>query len=510
MALPPAGPVPQRRGSLLLTGARLVPLSTAAPDAEVDVRITDGVVSEVGPRLRPGGEEVLAADGRWLIPGLWDHHVHVVQWALARHRLELAPARSVEDALRVVAAHLATLPGGDETLVQGLGHRSAMWSRQPTVPELDAVSGSHPVVLVSGDGHHAWMNGRALAMLGLPARDGVVEEREWFEAYPRLAAIPGAQPLEVESVRQAVAHAAAKGVVGIVDLEFDASYRQWPQRIAEGIDQISVRASCYPERLDDAIGAGLRSGEPLPGGAGLVTMGPLKIISDGSLSTRTAYCCEQYVDANPDRPHGVQNYPADELTALLRRATGHGLEVAVHALGDAAIDQALTAVEQTGAHGSLEHLQLIRSEDIPRVAALRLRASVQPAHLLDDRDVTMQCWPDRHDRCFAFASLARAGVPLALGSDAPVAPLDPWLAMAAAVHRSCDDRPPWNHAEALTPRQALAASTDGQGTIAAGSRGDVVLLEADPLEPSAHSADAAARLRGMPVAHTVVAGRVSA
>lgn len=509
MALAPDDVDPGVRGSVLITGARLVPVTTPAPEGEVDVRITEGVVSEVAPRLRAGAEKVVAADGRWVIPGLWDHHVHVAQWALARHRLDLAPARSVEDALRIVAAHVATLPAGAETVVQGWGHRSAMWSRRPTVPELDAVSRSHLVVLVSGDGHHAWLNSRALALLGLPARDGVVEERVWFEAYPRLAAMPGAQTLEAEAVRQAVVDAAAKGIVGIVDLESDACYRDWPQRVADGIDQVRVRASCYPERLDDAIRAGLRSGDPLPGGAALVTMGPLKIISDGSLNTRTAYCCERYADAGDlDRPRGVQNYPPHELAALLGRATGHGLEVAVHALGDAAIDQALTAVEQTGAHGSLEHLQLIRREDIPRLAALGLRASMQPAHLLDDRDVTMQCWPDRHDRCFAFASLARAGVPLALGSDAPVAPLDPWLAMAAAVHRSSDDRPPWNQAEALTARQALAASTDGQGTIAPGSRGDVALLDDDPLAPSAATADSATRLRGMSCAATVVSGRV--
>ena len=74
-----------------------------------------------------------------------------------------------------------------------------------------------------------------------------------------------------------------------------------------------------------------------------------------------------------------------------------------------------------------------------------------------------------------------AGVTLALGSDAPVSPLDPWLAIAAAVHRSADDRDPWHPEQALTAREALAASTDGQGTLGVGSRGDIVLLDADPL-----------------------------
>jgi predicted amidohydrolase YtcJ len=103
-------------------------------------------------------------------------------------------------------------------------------------------------------------------------------------------------------------------------------------------------------------------------------------------------------------------------------------------------------------------------------------------------------------------------VTLALGSEAPVAPLDPWLAMAAAVHRSGDAREPWNPAESLTAAQALAASTDGRITLTPGGPGDVVLLDDDPLHP-AGSADpvdtaaVAAHLRGVRVAATVVAGR---
>ena len=150
------------------------------------------------------------------------------------------------------------------------------------------------------------------------------------------------------------------------------------------------------------------------------------------------------------------------------------------------------------------------------MARLGVGASVQPAHLLDDRDVTAQCWPDRADRCFPLRSMVDAGVAVLLGSDAPVSVLDPWLAMAAAVHRSADEREPWNDAEALTVEQALAASTDRQPTLGVGSRADVVLLDADPVAPSApagtvaesaSSAAVAQRLRAMSVAATYVGGR---
>jgi predicted amidohydrolase YtcJ len=142
------------------------------------------------------------------------------------------------------------------------------------------------------------------------------------------------------------------------------------------------------------------------------------------------------------------------------------------------------------------------------MARLGVVASVQPAHLLDDRDITELIWPDRAERCFPLRWMVDDGVELAMGSDAPVSPLDPWLAMAAAVHRSADDRSPWHPEQALTAKEALAASVDGQGSVHAGAPADLVLLDADPLGSSGSTADRAARLRSMPVAATWVAGRL--
>jgi predicted amidohydrolase YtcJ len=120
--------------------------------------------------------------------------------------------------------------------------------------------------------------------------------------------------------------------------------------------------------------------------------------------------------------------------------------------------------------------------------------------------VTEELWPDRAGRCFAFRWMIDDGVELALGSDAPVSPLDPWLAIAAAVHRSADERPPWHAEQALTPREALAASVDGRGSVHAGMPADLVLLDADPLAEHDDTAAAAEALRTMPVALTMVSG----
>jgi len=487
----------------LLRGARLVPVGGGpAPADPVDVLVRDGRVVETGPRLvRPDGAEEHAADGRWLIPGLWDQHVHLGQWTLASLRLDLTGTRSVEEALARVADRLAE---GPDIPIVGWGHRSASWNRQPTVTELDEVTGVRPVVLISGDGHHAWVNSVALRGLGLPQRDGVVSETEWFRVYPRLAEVVGADGTSPDAYQHTMQQAASAGVVGLVDLEFDQSASAWPEREAGGAELLRVRVGAYVDTLDDFLAAGVRTGDQLPGCGQLVTMGPLKVISDGSLNTRTAWCWSPYAHGGGT---GAPNITSDGLRDVMHAANRHGLEVAVHAIGDAAAGQALKEFARTGARGSIEHAQLLGREDSRSMARLGVRASVQPAHLLDDRDLTESFWPDRTHRCFPLRWMQDDGVEIALGSDAPVSPLDPWLAIAAAVHRSADDRDPWHPEQSLTVDEALAASTDGHGTVAVGHPADLALLDHDPL-PRGSSLEQAKALRAMQVAATWVGGRL--
>lgn len=470
----------------LLRNVRLVTVGDRpATDEPVDLRIAGGVIVAAEPGLVPEAEdEVFDAAGRWAIPGLWDQHVHMAQWADVTSRLDMSGTAGPDEVVARVARHIDTLSPGGTELVSGYGHRAGAWERRPTVAELDAVSGHHPVVLISGDAHHGWLNSAALALLGVPPRDTPLDENEWFPVFGRLSELPGAGHAHQLAYREAVRRAATLGVVGITDMEWGHGRLEWPDRWASGIDSLRVRVATYADGLDAVLAEGLRTGSPLDASpeaaASLVRMGPLKVISDGSINTRTAHCCAPYaVSDDLEFPLGVQNNSAEELVDLMSRAHAGGLDSAIHTIGDAALTIALDAFEATGARGGIEHAQLVRLEDLPRMVRLGVRASVQPAHLLDDREVTERLWPDRTDRCFVFASMLDAGVDLALGSDAPVAALDPWLAMAAAVHRG-PRRDAWHPEQSLTPAQALAASTDGQGTLGVGSRGDVVLLDRHP------------------------------
>lgn len=474
----------------------------------VDVLLDGGRVRAVGAGLDPGGAEVVGCDGRALLPGLWDHHVHMAQWALARRRLDVSGARSAADAAALVAARMATAPPAPGEVLVGFGFRDALWPDEAHRSLLDPVTGDTPVVLVSGDLHQGWLNGAALARFGHGGHPtGRIRESEFFAVVS-----PALQDAPTEAldgfVADAVTAASARGVVGVVDFEAPWSLPDWRRRIAGGTTGLRVEASVWPDRLDDALATGLRSGDVVEGTGGLLTAGPLKVITDGSLNTRTAYCYDPYPapPENPlEHPCGLLLVPPAQLRPLLARAHAGGLTAALHAIGDHANTLVLDAFAGTGARGRVEHAQLLTGDDVPRFAGLGLVASVQPEHALDDRDVADRLWAGRTDRAFAFATLHRAGARLALGSDAPVAPLDPWIALAAAVHRTADDRDRWHPEQEIDRATALGASFGVVGGSAAavvvGAPADLVLTDADPT-----SCDPAT-LRAMPVAATLVGGR---
>jgi predicted amidohydrolase YtcJ len=425
--------------------------------------------------------------------------VHAAQWASVRHRLDLSGADSARAAADAVRRHAAGLPGG-EVLI-GYGFRDGLWPDAPRKSLLDAVCPGRPVALVSADLHAAWLNSAGLALVGRAGHEtGVLREGECFGAVAALPEVP-ADVLD-GWVAEACRAAAARGVTGVIDFHFADNIADWSRRAAAGPLAVRVDAAVYPAHLDKAVRQGLRTGDVLPGTGGLVRVGPLKLFTDGSLNTRTALCRDPYPGLEGTaEAYGIQETPYEELVRLMRRAWAHGIEPAVHAIGDRANSLALDAFAETGCRGRIEHAQLLTPEDVPRFAALGVTAGVQPAHTVDDRDVADRHWSGRTGRAFAYADLLASGARLEFGSDAPVAPLDPWLGIAAAVGRTADERPPWHPEQRLPVRAALAASARGRLSVEAGHPADLVILDADPM-----NADLAT-LRRMPVHATLLAGR---
>ncbi|PPF62806.1 amidohydrolase [Clavibacter michiganensis] len=491
--------------SVLLTGARL-PGGARADLLLVDGRIDsvgepDGIVRGASSSHDDASTQIIDLDGRYVIPGLWDKHVHATQWALVSRRLDLSSAESAADAVAIVGQRLRQAGEADAGPLVGYGFRDGLWPDAPHRGLLDAVTGARPVILVSADLHCCWLNSAALAQHGRAEHPtGLLREDDCFVVTRTLGDV------ETETldswVRDTARAAAARGVVGVVDLEMSWNVDDWTRRIRSGATELRVRFGIYPQHLDRAIDAGLATGALIAGTHGLLQVGPFKVITDGSLNTRTAYCFDEYPGLEGlAHSRGLLNVPYDELVPMLRRASQAGLVPAVHAIGDHANKLALDAFERLGVGGSIEHAQLVAESDFERFARLGVTAGVQPEHAMDDRDVADKYWPGRTGRAFALASLLEAGADLALGSDAPVAPLDPWITIAAAVARTGDDRAPWHPEQSISVADALFASADRRRALEPGGPADIAVLDVDPLSASTDE------LRRMPVAATLLAGR---
>lgn len=492
-----------------------------------DVWIADGTVAAIMPHRSLPVAELLASvpegvtvpadavvtvwqgGGGVLMRGLWDEHTHFRQWALSRRRLDLSSADSAADAVQRVAEAVRDRSGPVTARLDGAGFRDALWPDEPSTAALDAVSSETPIVLVSADLHCGWMNRAGLRAMGLPEdAAGPVREDDWIPHLDRLALEDG---FTVPALAEAAAAAARRGVVGVVDMETDDNLLRWPERVAGGVSSLRVEAAVWSHQLAGAVDAGRRSGEVLPGTGGLVTVGPMKVIVDGSLNTRTAFCFEDYAGEHTDQDHPSGYLALDEpaLAELLDTALGAGFVPAVHAIGDRANRLVLDAFAAQRERGHdvrgarVEHAQLLTVDDVPRFAELGIVASVQPEHAMDDRDVSDRYWPGQAVRSFPLRALLDAGAVLRFGSDAPVAPLDPWVAIAAAVTRARDGRAPWAPEQRITRAEALTAACRGRSEVRRGDVADLVLLGDDPLVCSDET------LREMPVLLTLLAGRAT-
>jgi predicted amidohydrolase YtcJ len=455
-----------RRGDVLVDGDRVV------------------AVEPVG--LPANGAEVVDAQGGTLLPGLVDAHAHLLQWASSRRRVSLADAASAVAAAELIAA--AADPDG---LVRGANFHAALWPDKPDKSLLDRVLPDRPVALFSNDLHTLWLSSAAMRLVGVDHPTGVFIEGECMAL---TAALPTPSTDVTDGwVVAATEAAAARGVTAIADYEYTDTVRDWQRRATP-----ATRIRCVIAKflLDETVERGLRTGAAV---GDRLTVGPLKIFMDGSLNTRTAYCHHHYPGSDYD---GELLEPLDGLLPVLRKAVTAGIGLALHAIGDRANTMALDAFAELGVGGRIEHAQLLDLADVPRFAELGVVAGIQPAHQPDDRDAADKHWAGRTGRAFAYRALHDAGATLELGSDAPVAPLDPWDAIASAVTRTDDDRPSWHQEQALPLDAAVAASTGGRGTtVEVGAPADLVLAGRDLTEL------APGELRDLPINATLLGGR---
>ncbi|AJW39961.1 Exoenzymes regulatory protein AepA precursor [Rhodococcus sp. B7740] len=449
----------------------------------VDIELVGSVIASITPAgsRRTPGAEVLDGGGGVALPGFVDSHVHLTQWAAARRRIDVGPAMSAADAVALVYPYART--AGD-SVVRANGFRDAHWPEEPHKDLLENALPGARVAMTSMDLHTLWLSPALLDDLGIDHPTGVLRDVDGLEAV--MALEEQDDPAELDrAVLDATAALAVRGVTGVVDFEFADNKTVWDRRLTAGSPAVRIDTTVWPQWLDEALDRGERTGD-VSAHSELIRRGPLKVMLDGSLNTRTACCHDRYPGIDGDDAYGLLLETQESLFELVARASRGGITAAVHAIGDRANGVALDAFERAGCGGRIEHAQQILPEDITRFADLGVTASVQPQHAMSDRDIAEDLWAGRRSVAYGYGSLHRSGARLLFGSDAPVSPPEPLAGVAAAVFRTDDERPPWHLDEAVPLEVALRASCGGRGSLRVGDAADIVVLVEHPVHRSVH------------------------
>ena len=497
--------------------------------------IVDGRITAVGSSadvlaLVGRATEVVGLEGGTVAAGFHDAHLHLAAGSLARADLDLSDCGDAEEVGRRVAGRAARIPKG--TWVRGRGWDHSRWRepRWPAKMTLDGAAPHHPVFLRRIDGHVAWLNSAALAAVGYGPESsdppGGTIERDPLSGectgilLERAAEIASSNlpPASDVEQRAAVEHGlrdlAAHGVTSVEDVLAPWALPIYSALRREG--RLSARISSWlPLEMDPAEAEGFR--RAFPAADPWIAVSTLKVFLDGTLGSRTAALGQPYGDA-PETSGSLRVDPG-WLTERLRAADAEGWIVAMHAIGDRAVRVALDAVESlgpsTGASHRIEHAQVVARADVGRFAALGVAASVQPAHWVDDRHWIARRIGERESTiAYPWRSLVQRGAIVALGTDWPIASLDPMRNLAAAVTRPgrTDGRCEPTTGERLTLEEAWEAYTLGsaraaavgrdRGALEPGCHADFVVLSHDPRRPESGGLD------DLRVLRTYLAGRL--
>jgi predicted amidohydrolase YtcJ len=442
-----------------------------------------------------GVDHTVHLDGALVTPAFTDAHVHATSTGLALTGLDLSAATGLADALRRVRDHAASRPG--DRVLLGTGWDATAWpeGRPPTRRELDEAAGGRPLYLSRVDVHSA------LATTALLDRTPGVADLPGFDADAPLTgdahhavravahgALTAAQ--RTEAHRATLRHAASLGIGSLhecagpeISSEDDltallalAAEEHGPRVTGYWAEAVTTAAQAARVRELGAVGA---AGD---------------LFADGSLGSHTAALRAPYADAPH---HGVAHLDADAVAAHVAACTEAGVQAGFHAIGDAALDAVTagvrTAAERVGtdrvraARHRVEHAEMLTEATIAAFAEFALTASVQPAFDAawggEDGMYAQRLGTERAAGLNPYAALLRAGVPLVMGSDSPVTPLDPWGTLrAAAFHRTPAHR--------ISVRAAFTAHTrggwralgrDDAGVLVPGAPADYAVWRTGPL-----------------------------
>lgn len=465
--------------------------------------------------------KVIELRGRRVVPGFNDAHVHFYMGGDGLTSVQLHDASSPQELRKIMADFARTAPKGEWILNGNWDHERWTPAALPDHELIDDVTPDNPVFVNRSDGHMCLANALAMKLAGVgkntPDVPGgvIVRDRDGNPTGVFKDAAKGliekTQPkLSMNhilgAVRAAQKYANENGVTSVQDMGVFT---------AQGVDTMVdvIRAYQILESQND-LTVRVSTHIPLPDwkrfaavgvradfGTEKVQIGALKAFADGSLGSTTAWFFEAYTDApNTSGIPSPELLHPDEMYERMQGADKAGLQLAVHAIGDRANRTILDMFERLEKEDGpadrrlrIEHAQHVSPVDIPRFASLKVIASVQPYHAIDDgRWADKRIGPDRVKTTYAFRSLLDAGVTLAFGSDWFVAPMVPLAGIyAATTRRTLDGKNPngWVPDQKITVSEAVHAYTVGSayaskeernvGSLEPGKLADLAVLSDD-------------------------------
>ena len=506
------------QSDLAIRNANIITMNPDQPRADALV-VRGGRIAALGAweDVAPAAGDLAVLDlaGKTVLPGLIDTHAHFLWTALSLAALDASGAddhEALQDIVRQAAA--AAAPGD---LIFGMGYSEYALdtaTHGPIIEALDAAAPENPVYLTGITGHSSAVNSLALESLALAEGTpgvmadangkplGLLADAANTRAMDHFGKLFGADERAGELVAGAIEKAHSVGITTLHALEGGSiSDNAAVERLLEAMPELPLRFVLYYQILDvdRVLGLGL----PRIGGC---------ILLDGDVGPHTAALSEPYVDEPGSC--GTLYYSQEQIDAFVLKAHKAGLQVAMHAVGDAAVEQALDAYEaaltdspREDHRHRIEHCEVIREEQIQRAQRLGVALAIQPPfnYYWPHDEYVPTLGEERASKADPVRSLLRPGLLLAGGSDSTVTPLGPMIGVHAAVNHS-------NPAERIGVQDALALYTINaariafeeaeKGSLEPGKLGDLVVLARDPfaVEPD--------RIVEIPVEMTVIGGKV--
>jgi predicted amidohydrolase YtcJ len=543
-----AGPGDDGPADLILVDARIYTLDwgepdregTPAPGAPVDaegrwypdaeaVAIRDGRILRVGSReaveaLRGSDTRVVELEGAVLLPGLVESHAHLLSLGNSLVHVNLVGVDSEEEAVRRVEARAAETPPG--SWIVGRGWDEGAWAnRYPDRRLLSERVPDHPVWLRGLHGFAGWANDRALAEAGITAEieppvggeillgpDGAPSGIFLNRAVALMdGQVPAPSPDDVrDRVARALHELARSGYTSVHDAGTSAEVLD----ALEGLERdgaLPIRVYAMLNARDEALSRRWIDRGPLAGSPdSFLRVRSVKAYYDAALGSRGARLLEDYADLPGHRGVSGEGYGFDQsLVAELARA---GFQLGIHAIGDAGNREVLDflealAIEDPGVlalRHRVEHAQVVHPDDLGRFGELRLTASMEPPHAVEDKAwAEARLGPERLGGAYAWRSLRRAGAHLVFNADLPGSDHDIFYGLHAAItRRDRELEPPggWLPEERMTPEEAVRAYTSWAawsefaeargGVIREGFRADLTALDLDPFVVGAERPEA--------------------